>query len=106
MRVDLPSGNWIELKDHKSLTARQVRPIVAIVTSGDKGSETSFDAIDAFVKVLVQSSSFGDSFSPEDIPWGDYMALTKAVQPLMAEAMGSDTPTPDGASDPASPTGA
>lgn len=106
MRVDLPSGNWIELGDHKSLTARQVRPIVAIVSTGDKGSETSFDAIDAFVSVLKTGSSFGDDFDVADMPWSDYMTLVKVVQPVMAEALGADTPTPDGAGDVSSPIGA
>jgi hypothetical protein len=110
MRIDLPSGNWVELRDKLLAIDRFAVQEVALVETGDK-SKVSFltlqnDMRNALLGRIITSWSYDapipskNSFAAADVVIGnamdleDYAALEDAVEPFMELISGKSQPSP------------
>lgn len=111
MRVNMPSGHSVDLVDYHSLTTRQVKRIYAAVDGDASQGEQALALVDAVISLLVEAWSYEQPVPAENadcadnIPWGDYQALLKAIEPALGFIKGDDD-GPDGADDPKADTGA
>lgn len=111
-RVDLPSGNFVELDDPHSLKTKQIKKVLGSISDSDKDIQSSFEVIEALANLLISNWSFGHpvpsqppNFTVEDVvdDYADYKALTAALQPAVDMIKGV-APDVDDHRDPASPT--
>jgi hypothetical protein len=110
MRVELPSGAWVELRDKLLAIDRFAVQEAALVETGDK-SRVSYltlanDMRNALLGRIITSWSYDapipskNSFAAADVVIGnamdleDYDALEDAVQPLMDLISGKTQPSP------------
>lgn len=111
MRVELPSGNWIEYRDKLLAADRFAVQAVARVELKDSGNSASFlemqnDMRNALLGRIITKWSYNgpvpkdDSFRAADMVIGetmdldDYAALEKAIEPLMDKISGRTGPDP------------
>lgn len=109
MRVELPSGNWIEMRDKLLAADRFAVQAVARVELGDKNNSASFlemqnDMRNCLLGRIISKWSFPgptpaeDSFRAADMVIGetmdldDYAALEEAVEPFMEKIAGKSRP--------------
>lgn len=111
-RVDLPSGNFVELNDPHTLKTKQVKKILSTISDSDKDIQSSFEVIEALANELITNWGFGQPipsqppfFTTEDVmdDYADYKALTAALQPAVNMLKGV-SPDVSEHRDPASPT--
>lgn len=104
MRVELPSGNWVEIRDKLMAIDRFAVQEVALVELGDKGRASLLalnnDMRNALLGRIITGWSFSspipsqNSFAAADVVIGnamdvdDYAELEKAVEPFMESIAG------------------
>ena len=110
MRVELPSGNWVEYRDKLLAINRFAVQEAALVEVGDKGRASFLtiqnDMRNTLLGRIITEWSFPasvpskNSFAAADVVIGnamdleDYTALEEAVEPLM-ELIGGKKNQPD-----------
>jgi len=111
-RITLPSGNWIQLRDAKTLRRGDKKRAMANVSGDtDKIMAMAYDMTDGLLAVLIIDWSYdlplpGESpQSLELLPIEDDEALMEAIEPARALVFPEKPePTPQQIADPASPT--
>ncbi len=124
MRVDLPSGGWVELRDPETITERTRRQITAAFASlpaetiaaareaQEKGVDPEIppsdyvkiaEANDVVAVALLTAWSFGDEITADkllDLTPKDYDAIGTAAGKIANQIQVDTSPSPD----PSSPT--
>jgi hypothetical protein len=115
-RVTLPSGNWIQMRDAKTLRRGDKKKAMSAVTDTERVMKMAYDMTDGLLAVLIIDWSYElplPSTSPESLellPIEDDDALMKAIEPARALVF-PDSPEPkdekqlkEQLANPASPT--
>lgn len=115
-RIELPSGGWVELKDPKTLKARDKKAIMKAVRGvPDAENPVGFavDISDGLIAHMIEnwyvpyleapSIPLLDPSVLDELEIPDYDALTDAIKPAQ-ELLFSDAVTPDDHDKPGSPT--
>jgi hypothetical protein len=107
-RHDLPSGAWVEIRDYRELTGRDVKQVMAAVTG--RGAQWVVDQRAALLEILVENWSYdyrlpASSAVTDLLRADDYVAL----QELMSDGYNlvngiSVIPDSDDHADPTPPT--
>jgi hypothetical protein len=112
-RITLPSGNWIQLKDAKTLRrGDKKRALAAVAGDTEKLMAMAYDMADGLLAVLVIDWSYdlpipSQSLESLDLlPIEDDEALMKAIEPAQALVFPqpANPADPKQVEDPASPT--
>jgi hypothetical protein len=111
-RVTLPSGNWIQLRDAKTLRRGDKKKAISLVTEMDKVVRMAYEMTDGLLAVMVMDWSYqlplpSQSLESLDLlPIEDDEALMKAIEPARALVFPdpSDPSDKKQQEDPASPT--
>ena len=111
-RITLPSGNWIQLRDAKTLRRGDKKRAISMVTDTDKVVQMAYEMTDGLLAVLVMDWSYelplpGTSLESLDLlPIEDDDALMKAIEParLLVFPDQPNPADPKQVEDPASPT--
>ena len=116
--VNLPSGNWITLRDWRELTRADKRVVFAEIKGGP-GQTSGYDLTNGLLKLLITNWSYGPPIpsaaapdldvQPLDaLPWGDDPALDAALAPVRRALFPPTPSTPAqqaaAEADPTSPT--
>lgn len=89
-RVTLPSGNWIQMRDAKTLRRGDKKKAMSAVTDTERVMKMAYDMTDGLLAVLIIDWSYElplPSVSPESLellPIEDDEALMKAIEPARA----------------------
>lgn len=115
-RVTLPSGNWIQLRDAKTLRRGDKKKAMAMVSDTERVLQMAYEMTDGLLAVLIIDWSYQlplPSASLESLnllPIEDDEALMKAIEPARALVF-PESPDPKdekqlqaALADPASPT--
>lgn len=115
-RVTLSSGNWIQMRDAKTLRRGDKKKAMSAVTDTERVMKMAYDMTDGLLAVLIIDWSYElplPSTSPESLellPIEDDDALMKAIEPARALVF-PDSPEPkdekqlkEQLANPASPT--
>lgn len=115
-RVTLASGNWIQMRDAKTLRRGDKKKAMSAVTDTERVMKMAYDMTDGLLAVLIIDWSYElplPSTSPESLellPIEDDDALMKAIEPARALVF-PDSPEPkdekqlkEQLANPASPT--
>lgn len=111
-RITLPSGNWIQLRDVKTLRRGDKKKAIASVTGdGEHVIRMAYEMTDGILAVLVIDWSYdlpkpSESLESLDLlPIEDDDALMSAIEPARALLFPEKPePTKEQMADPASPT--
>jgi len=107
-RHDLPSGGWVEIRDHRELTGRDVRKVNSSITAG--GAQAIVEQRAALTEILVEGWSFDYPLpaTPAVVDLlraDDYVALDALSHPAWQLVTGrSVIPNSDHHEDPTQPT--
>ncbi|MFI1165655.1 hypothetical protein ACH4UM_19070 [Streptomyces sp. NPDC020801] len=111
-RITLPSGNWIQLRDAKTLRRGDKKRAISSVTDTDRVVKMAYEMTDGLLAVLVIDWSYelplpSKSLESLDLlPVEDDDALMKAIEParLLIFPEQPNPADPKQREDPASPT--
>jgi hypothetical protein len=111
-RVTLPSGNWVQLRDPKTLRRGDKKRAMRGVADVDHVMAMAYDITDGLLEVLIIDWSYPlpkPSESPQSLellPIEDDEALMEAIEPARRLIFPNkpDPADPEQRADPASPT--
>lgn len=107
-RHDLPSGNWVEIRDYRELTGHDVRRVNSSITGA--GAQAVSDMRATLIECLVEAWSFDHALPATPATTGllgaaDYVALEKLTGNAFRLVNGQAViPDPDEHADPTPPT--
>jgi hypothetical protein len=107
-RHTLPSGAWVEIRDYRELTGRDVKKVIASVTG--RGAQYWVDQRAALLEILVENWSYAfalpaSSAATDLLRADDYVALQELMNDAYNLVNGvSVLPNSDDHEDPTPPT--